>query len=197
MDKFGDPGFVHHQQISQMWGLAALRLATSEIVGFNATNYANKLKEYLCLLRSVAFEQTGDDVDMVKKHINFNVLEDAIESVEKYAKRLDKKANELRRNPKRQICYMSLFCINGTRNAEIRKVNKAYLEFERMFIGNGLPGRPFYKHVIYAPGTWTGYEGFTFPSIREAIQDHRWEEAGYEVYEIAKLIKHGSSHGKF
>jgi len=72
-------------------------------------------------------------------------------------------------------------------------VNKEYLEFERGFIGKGLPGRPVYKHVIYAPGTWEGYAGLTFPSIREAIEERRWDEAREQVREIAKLLKKGAS----
>lgn len=179
-----------------MWGLTALRLASSPIVGFNATNYANKLKKYLDSLRSAVLKNASDDVEMTMKGVNFDDLEDAIESLERYAKRLDQKAAELKEHPKRQTCYMHIFCVSRKRTAEVRRVNKEYLEFERIFVGKGLPGRPIYKHVVYAPGTWTGYEGVTFPSIREAIMEHRWEEARNEIREIAKLIKQGSSHRK-
>jgi N-acetylated-alpha-linked acidic dipeptidase len=43
--------------------------------------------------------------------------------------------------------------------------------------GRGLPGRPWYKHLIYAPGVLTGYGAKTIPGVREAIEGARWSEA--------------------
>ena len=33
----------------------------------------------------------------------------------------------------------------------------------------GLPGRPWYKHTIYAPGEFTGYAAVVIPGVNEAI----------------------------
>ena len=41
----------------------------------------------------------------------------------------------------------------------------------------GLPGRPWFRHMIYAPGLYTGYGVKTLPGVREAIERHDWEEA--------------------
>ena len=41
----------------------------------------------------------------------------------------------------------------------------------------GLPGRPWYKNVIYAPGLETGYGVKTLPGVREALEGKRWTEA--------------------
>ena len=41
----------------------------------------------------------------------------------------------------------------------------------------GLPGRNWYKNLIYAPGRYTGYEAKTLPGVREAIEDRRWSDA--------------------
>src|SRR5262249_10991205 len=38
----------------------------------------------------------------------------------------------------------------------------------------GLPGRDWYKHLIYAPGRYTGYDAKTWPGVREAIEEERW-----------------------
>jgi N-acetylated-alpha-linked acidic dipeptidase len=40
----------------------------------------------------------------------------------------------------------------------------------------GLPGRSWYKHLIYAPGRFTGYAPKTLPGVREAIEEERWED---------------------
>src|SRR5947209_17563420 len=41
----------------------------------------------------------------------------------------------------------------------------------------GLPGRDWYKNLIYAPGALTGYAAKTLPGVREAIEEERWEDA--------------------
>ena len=47
---------------------------------------------------------------------------------------------------------------------EIRKVNTKYKFLERSFLfDEGLDGRPWFKHVVFAPGLWTGYAGGEFP----------------------------------
>ena len=41
----------------------------------------------------------------------------------------------------------------------------------------GLPGRGWYKNLVYAPGRFTGYQAKTLPGVREAIEEHRWTDA--------------------
>jgi N-acetylated-alpha-linked acidic dipeptidase len=41
----------------------------------------------------------------------------------------------------------------------------------------GLPGRPWFKNVIYAPGLFTGYGAKTLPGVREAIEERRFADA--------------------
>jgi N-acetylated-alpha-linked acidic dipeptidase len=188
MDKFGDPGWFQHQQVAQMWGLSALRLAMSSVVGFNATVYAYKLEGYCESLRVLLLNTVEGN-----KRLDLSVLEDAVGRLSRYAKQLDSKAYELIHNPTHQVCYFNILCLRRSRGPEIARVNKAYLEFERGFIGKGLPGRPVYKHVIYAPGTWEGYAGLTFPSIREAIAEQNWTEARDQVGEIAHLLRRAAS----
>jgi N-acetylated-alpha-linked acidic dipeptidase len=40
----------------------------------------------------------------------------------------------------------------------------------------GLPGRPWFRNLIYAPGTLTGYGTKTLPGVREAIEQQRWSD---------------------
>jgi N-acetylated-alpha-linked acidic dipeptidase len=52
----------------------------------------------------------------------------------------------------------------------------------------GLPGRPWYRHMIYAPGSKTGYGVKTLPGIREAVEDGRWNEASEYVGVVARAL---------
>jgi N-acetylated-alpha-linked acidic dipeptidase len=41
----------------------------------------------------------------------------------------------------------------------------------------GLPGRDWFRHMIYAPGLLTGYGVKTLPGVREAIEQQKWTQA--------------------
>ncbi|ODV81282.1 uncharacterized protein CANTADRAFT_46791 [Suhomyces tanzawaensis NRRL Y-17324] len=55
----------------------------------------------------------------------------------------------------------------------LRVSNKLLHYFERNFLHHdGLDGRPWYRHIVYAGGRYTGYAGQTLPGLLEAIEDH-------------------------
>ncbi|GAE55608.1 hypothetical protein XPR_2243 [Xanthomonas arboricola pv. pruni MAFF 301420] len=60
--------------------------------------------------------------------------------------------------------------MRGTLNASLQRIDQTLLA------EGGLPGRPWYRNLIYAPGLATGYEVKTLPGIREALEDRRWED---------------------
>ena len=53
---------------------------------------------------------------------------------------------------------------------------------------DGLPGRPWYRNMIYAPGVLTGYGSKTLPGVREAIEGRRWDEANKYAALTAQAI---------
>jgi N-acetylated-alpha-linked acidic dipeptidase len=79
----------------------------------------------------------------------------------------------------------------GTASDAVRaRVNQALLGSERAWlIDAGLPGRPFYKHQLVAPGTYTGYSAKTLPGVREAADAGRWDEANAQVGVLAGAIR--------
>ncbi len=60
---------------------------------------------------------------------------------------------------------------------------------ERKLLGaDGLPGRPWVKHLLYAPGTYTGYGASTLPGVREAIEDGRYDEAKQQLLVLSSAL---------
>jgi N-acetylated-alpha-linked acidic dipeptidase len=53
----------------------------------------------------------------------------------------------------------------------------------------GLPGCPGYKHLIYAPGLYTGYGAKTLPGVREAIEQRHWDETLQYISISARAIE--------
>lgn len=53
----------------------------------------------------------------------------------------------------------------------------------------GLPGRPWYRHQIYAPGFYTGYGVKTLPAVREAIEQRQWKDVEGNIAVLARTIE--------
>jgi N-acetylated-alpha-linked acidic dipeptidase len=66
----------------------------------------------------------------------------------------------------------------GSGDADLAQLNATLSKLEQALTDpRGLPGRPWFKHMIYAPGINTGYAAKTFPGVREAIEEGRWPDA--------------------
>ncbi len=53
----------------------------------------------------------------------------------------------------------------------------------------GLPERPWFKNMIYAPGAYTGYGVKTLPAIRESIEEKKWKQADAGIIQAAGAIQ--------
>jgi N-acetylated-alpha-linked acidic dipeptidase len=69
-------------------------------------------------------------------------------------------------------------------------VNQALYRAEQQLLSdNGLPRRGWYRHMIYAPGFYTGYGVKTLPGIREAIEQRNWKEAQEQIRVAAGVLE--------
>ena len=53
----------------------------------------------------------------------------------------------------------------------------------------GLPDRPWYRHVIYAPGLYTGYGVKTIPGVREAIDAGNYPRAAEQAAIVIRALQ--------
>ncbi|MFN7997010.1 MAG: transferrin receptor-like dimerization domain-containing protein [Bryobacteraceae bacterium] len=63
----------------------------------------------------------------------------------------------------------------------------------RLTAAEGLPRRPWYKHLLYAPGVYTGYDVKTVPGVREGIEQKHYAEAEQEIARVAKALRDESA----
>jgi hypothetical protein len=67
------------------------------------------------------------------------------------------------------------------------RINDAVVAVERRLLDPaGLPGRPWFRHVLYAPGLTTGYAPWPFPGLAQAVKDHdaaMWQAQAATVVE--------------
>jgi N-acetylated-alpha-linked acidic dipeptidase len=70
------------------------------------------------------------------------------------------------------------------------RINASLAQIDQLLLDPaGLPGRPWFKNLVYAPGTLTGYGAKTLPGVREAIEQRRWDDARAYVVRTAKVIE--------
>ena len=72
----------------------------------------------------------------------------------------------------------------------LRRVNVTLMQAERALLAEaGLRNRPWYKHLLYAPGYYTGYGVKTMPGVREAIEEGKWNDVNSEIVRIAEALR--------
>jgi N-acetylated-alpha-linked acidic dipeptidase len=167
MAHFGDPTFQYHVAAAQIWGTVTLRLANSNGLPFDYTDYAGQLRDFVNETTRLANRKKFESFDskpMLKAIDNFG---DEAEKINKRRVELEKQEP-------------------GSESAErLRRINDALMQAERAFIDErGLRGRTWFKHQIYAPGFYTGYAALPLPDLRQAIEDGRAGDAA----EAAKWI---------
>ncbi|MCC4612818.1 hypothetical protein LL963_12055 [Xanthomonas campestris pv. esculenti] len=72
--------------------------------------------------------------------------------------------------------------VRGKLNGSLQGIDQTLL------VAGGLPGRPWYRNLIYAPGLATGYEVKTLPGVREALEDWRWDDLRSYIVQTAAVL---------
>lgn len=202
---FSDTDFVYGRALAQTIGSMVMRFADADILPYEFTDFADTMKTYDDQLKKLLQDRQEEakDVDQnlddgvytatsdprrptvappreeVPPFINFAPLDNAIAALTRSAERYKK-------------AYASLGREN--RNSEspqaFTALNQLLLQSERrLTLDEGLPRRPWYKHMIYAPGWYTGYSPKTMPGVREGIEEKRYSEAEAEMGKVGKVLQ--------
>ncbi|MCJ1368378.1 hypothetical protein MMC16_007520 [Acarospora aff. strigata] len=166
MDKYGDPGWHYHVAITKVWALLAARLVETPIIQFNATDYATGLHTYLQRVRDKA-NALNPSPDFSR---SFEELERAIANLHNATTSFDAHAATLASSLDSSVPWWKWWK-KVKLYLQVKAVNDRYKLFERQFLyQEGLDGRNWFKHVVFAPGLWTGYSGATFPGLVESVE---------------------------
>lgn len=152
MTTFGDPGFVQHKAMGQYLSLLAYHLADDEIVPYNVNTFTQEMRQYLeALNQTILSNGASAEVDIAP-------LDEAIDIFDQAATAFMTALDSASTSPSADAEHID------TLNHKLR-------DFQRGFTSQGgLPGREFYRHVVFAPGLDTGYAPVTFPGVTEQVQ---------------------------
>jgi N-acetylated-alpha-linked acidic dipeptidase len=144
--KFGDPGFVRHAAMTRVWGVMALRLANADIIPLDYRAAANRIREFV--------RETVDGAGPADR----TVLKPLGEAVGRFTAAADATG---RRTD-------ALLAADAPDRSMMSVIDRAVMRTERAFLDPaGIPGRPWYRHLIYAPKAT--YAPEVLPGVREAL----------------------------
>ena len=200
--KFLDTDFAYGRALAQVAGTTMIRLADADLLPFEFTNLADTVQTYLKELETLLKDRQDEirernrqidegvvraiadprrplappKVEPVPPALNFAPLENAANALTQAAAAYHKAAAA---QPK-----------VGSNAVPLRAVNARLIQAERQLTDDaGLPKRPWYRHLLYAPGYYTGYAVKTMPGVREAIEQKEYSEADTEIGRVAKALQ--------
>jgi len=186
--RFGDPGFAYAAVLAKTVGRIVLRTADADVPPMRYADFAETVGNYVDEVKKLADTKREQAVSQAKMlasgalrladdptktsgtptalktvpHFNFAPLENAVDrlktSARAYDAALSSKGKAASEKTRGQLFDLA-------RETE-----------ETLASDVGLPDRPWYKNLIYAPGRYTGYDAKTLPGVREAVEEERWAD---------------------
>ena len=201
--RFADPRFDYAAALAMTAGRVVLRFADADYLPLSVSNLSDTVARYVTEVTKLGNDER-DAIAEKNRRINdktyeffadptktfvtpklepappslsFTALQNALTRLQQSARAYDaamrdaKTAARLRSRDTQQVLD------NALRQIELR-----------LIIDHGLPRRPWFKHAVYAPGFYTGYGAKTLPGIREAIEQHNWNEAIEQIGIVANTL---------
>ena len=203
---FGDTDFVYGRALSQTAGTAILRLANADLLPFDFTDFADTIRLYQKQLKKLAEDERGELIEQNKEIDEglFRATNDPrrptvppphvdVPPFLNFAP-LDNAADRLTQSAERYQAALKKAWPAGVSASTLADLNRKLMDSERrLTTPEGLLGRPWYKHMIYAPGVYSGYGVKTLPGIREAIEEKHWAEADSEIVRVSSVLENESA----
>ena len=142
--KFADPTFAYLQQQARVFGLEILRMADTDVLPYDYRTYGREVVGYV--------EAAQRKATALNIHLDFS---GALSAATRFSA-----AGE------------SIYVRQSAPPTDASSLNAALRAAEQAMLNPaGLPHHPWYKHVIFAPGEFTGYAAVVIPGVNEAIDD--------------------------
>jgi N-acetylated-alpha-linked acidic dipeptidase len=201
--RFGDPGFVYGVALAQVAGRIMLRMADADVLPHRPGDFVEAVTRYVEEVHKLS------DTMRERTELQHRILDEKLDALAADPTRthvsperelsvpvlnfapLDNALLRLKQSAK--TCDQALAAagkagwkLNASQTAELN--TQLRLLEHSLLSADGLPGRGWFKNMIYAPGLKTGYGAKTLPGIREAIEDRRWSEAEQYAVTVAGVL---------
>ena len=197
---FDDPGLTYGAALSKLVGRLVMRAADAPRVPARYGDFASTVSRYLTDIKKLAADQREKDRTLadlrregdfalasspqdptvappdqgITPLVDMLPLENAVDHLKRAASAADAMLGREDSLPA----------------ATQARVNAGLANIDQLLLDPaGLPGRPWFKNLVYAPGTLTGYGAKTLPGVREAIEQRRFDDARTYVVRTARVLE--------
>lgn len=161
--KFADPEFAYSQQMARLFGLEVLRMADAGALPYDYATYGEEISRYLLRLRRRSRNELGAGAPS---------FDNALAAAGRLAKAGRRIADAQHSPP-----------------ADSQALNRALRQAESaLLLPEGLPGRPFYRHAIFAPSRDSGYGAAVLPGVSEAVDDGDRKRAAQQLQALTRAL---------
>ncbi|HXY49376.1 MAG TPA: transferrin receptor-like dimerization domain-containing protein [Terriglobales bacterium] len=205
---FMDTDFSYGRALAQLGGIAVMRMADADLIPFDYRGMADTIARYESdlekLLKDSQEEAAERNLELSEgvfnavadphkpsvppppevppPYMNFAPLKNGVEAMKRSADRYAAALDRLNQGS----LQLSL--------PQLERVNADLLRIQRAFLTEqGLPQRPWYKHQVYAPGTYNGYGASPIAAIREYMDEKKWKEAEAQVPMVGQVLENVSA----
>jgi N-acetylated-alpha-linked acidic dipeptidase len=173
MKRFGDPSFEYHVALAKILGTLALRLDESDTLPFDYSAYAAEITRFTNDLATRAAKQGIGAADVP-------AVSDA--------------AAQLAASAGRASLALQQRANASSNPAQQNALNRELVSVEQSLLApDGLSGRTWYKHTIYAPGTYAGYAAEVLPGANEALDRQDAATFAHESAALAAALRRAST----
>jgi N-acetylated-alpha-linked acidic dipeptidase len=199
---FDDPTEQYGRTLAQTAGMTVMRLADSDVPPLDFDGLADAVGRFVGELEKLdkteiaqiqwqnkenedgIFTAVADPTkkfvppatEEVPQPLDFSSLDAAVKSLKQSAASYQSAFDKLQQD--------------ASASGSFQTVDQDLIATERALLSEeGLPGRPWYKHQLYAPGIYTGYGVKTIPGVREAIEQKNWSQATQEIGIVAGVLQ--------
>ncbi len=201
--RYNDPDLRYGVTLAQVAGRAMLRLADADVLPLRTQDLAAAVAHYVDEIEATANGMRRETEQESKlqamgiyklapshndpasaplreadvPYLNFAPLRNAATALVTSARRFD------------LVLTTTLASSAPLPTEPLRAINARLRHLEQALLANpGLIGRPWYRHVVYAPGTFTGYGVKTLPGVREAVEERQFDALEPAVQQAAAAL---------
>jgi len=169
VDRVGDPGYYYHAAMARYWAVAGLELAECDYVPLDYAAYAQEVGKYI------------DETEQLARKLKVDVDLMPVRNAAKEWEKNGRAALEAARK-----------AVDAGNSADAERLHRQLMKVERALLDqDGLAGRPWFKHLIYAPRPT--YKAMVLPALTEAIEAHDQPRAKVEVERLTRALNRAAT----
>ena len=194
---FLDTKFVYGRALAQTAGSLVMRMADADVIPYQFADFADTIHTYVTEVKKLADTQRAQI-----KEQNTELEEGVFQALQDPKKQsvpppqqpmppyfnfapLDQASDDL---TAAATAFDKAFA--GRVSTAPPSLNLQLIQAERVLMDpEGLPARPWFRNMMYAPGFYTGYGVKTLPAVREAIEQKQWQDVDMQIVRTASALQ--------